>query len=87
MKTIKYKKSFKSVIFLIFSFKVRLITIGAVITFAQKNPLVQFSFISFSSLVLIALVGVVRPFESDFDNRLELANEFTILIVLAWLTC
>ena len=65
MRTIKYRKSYKSVITVILALKLRLLTIGSIITFTQGNPLVQFSFVSFSSLVIIALIGVFRPFESN----------------------
>ena len=74
-------------IIVIFTYKARQMAIGAVITFANGNPLVQFSFVFYSSLLVIALIGVIWPYSSNFDNRLELANEFTILIVLTWLTC
>ena len=42
---------------------------------------------NFSSLLFIALIGFVWPYERNFDNRLELANEFAILVVFSLLTC
>lgn len=42
---------------------------------------------SYSSLILIALIGQVWPYKSNFDNRLELANEFVVLVIFAMLTC
>ena len=43
--------------------------------------------VCYSSLVLIALIGIIEPYDVPFDYRHELANEFAILVVFALLLC
>ena len=52
----------------------RRVMLGVVITFGEGNPLVQFLSIHFSSLLLIALFGLMKPLETRSAHRIELAS-------------
>ena len=66
--------------FLFLSFA-RRIAISYVITFVLNSQVAQLCFVNFSSLLMMAFVGHVRPYLSRGENRLELANEFTLLVL------
>ena len=66
---------------------VRRIVLGVVITFGESNPLVQFFFVHYSSLLLIALIGILRPLETRGAHRIELSSEFLILALFCNLLC
>ena len=40
-----------------------------------------------SSLILISVMGLARPFDQQNVNRLEIANEFIILVLIGQLLC
>lgn len=55
--------------------------LSLVITFGEGNPLVQFFFIYFSSLLLLSLLGLLRPLNSIGGQRLELGNEYIVIVL------
>lgn len=63
-----------------FSF-VRRIALAAVVTFGRTSILAQLLFIQFCSIMVIAYVGYMRPHLAKGDRRMELWNEFTILLL------
>ena len=65
----------------------RRLALGAVITFGEGDPLMQFLFIHFSSLTLIALLGALRPLETRSSHRIELGSEFFILVLFSNILC
>lgn len=81
------KRAAKSTITFLFCSANRRIILGSIITFGEGNPLVQFSFIHFSSVLLVALLGLLRPLDSRGAQRLEIGNEFLVLVVFNFLLC
>ena len=67
--------------------QLRIMALAFVITFSSKNLMAQSIYVAYSSLLLIAIMGLSRPFEEPSTTRLELANEFTILVLLSFLLC
>ena len=65
----------------------RRMLLGGIITFGEGNPLVQFLFVHFSSLFLIALIGLLRPLETRSAHRIELGSEFLILVLFCQFLC
>ena len=61
--------------------------IAYAITFGIFSLVAQLCFVNFSSLFMMAFIGLVRPYNSNAQNNLELLNEFTILIVYCHLIC
>ena len=47
----------------------------------------QLLFVNFSTIFMMALIGIIRPYTNKVDNILELVNEFTYLIVYCHLIC
>ena len=67
-------------VFLLSSFA-RRIALGFVVTLGRTSPLAQLLFMNYSSLALIAVIATVKPFAVRSQNVVELANEFSILIL------
>ena len=65
----------------------RIYGITYVLTFASQMLIAQVYYIVASSLILIALMGLTRPFEQPTTSRLEIANEFVILVLISQLLC
>ena len=66
---------------------VRRLAIGYVVTFGQFSLVSQLFFINFSSIFMMALVGIFRPYKDEVENRFEIFNEFTYLIVYCHIVC
>ena len=72
---------------LLFLKHMRIFGLAFIITFCSQNLTLQSIYIVYSSLILVAMIGLTRPFENPRTTRLELANEFVILILYSLLTC
>ena len=52
-----------------------------IITFGKSSILAQLFFMNFTSILLLFFVGWFRPFASNWENVLEMLNEYTILLL------
>ena len=68
--------------FLLLTFA-RRIALCFLVTLGRTNTIAQLGFINYSSLALIAVIATVKPFAVRSQNVLELANEFSILLLLS----
>ena len=50
---------------------VRRIMLGSVLTFGESNLLVQISYIHYSTIVLIAMYGLLRPLDTKSAHWIE----------------
>ena len=66
---------------------VRRAGIACAITFGAFSFVAQLCFVNFSSLFMMAFIGLARPYNSNAENVLELANEFTVLVIYCHLIC
>ena len=55
--------------------------LGSVVTFGDKNMLVQFYSVHFSSILMLASIGLYRPLLSRWAHIFELGSEFVTLIL------
>ena len=65
----------------------RRLGITYVITFGQNSLVSQLLFINFSTIFMMALTGIIRPYTNKADNKLELVNEFTYLMIYCHFIC
>ena len=61
--------------------------IAYAITFGTFSLAAQLCFVNFSSLFMMAFIGLARPYNSNAENNFELLNEFTVLMVYCHLIC
>jgi len=54
--------------------------LGLVLYFVDENPTFQLSFASLSSLLIMLYLIKIQPFNNSFLNKIELANEMSILL-------
>ena len=59
----------------------RRIALALTITFAQSVIVAQLFFMNFCSILLLIFVGYFRPLARNWDNTLDLLNEYTILVL------
>ena len=74
------KKGRSVLVFMVLSYT-RRVALCFVITFGRTSMVAQLFFTNFCSLLIIGYLGLVRPFNSVSGNRLELLNEYTILLL------
>ena len=67
-------------VFLLLNFG-RRIALAFLITFARSAIVDQLMFMNFGSLLLVFFVGQFRPLASNWENILDLLNEFTIMLL------
>ena len=67
--------------FLLLTFA-RRIALCFLVTLGRTNTVAQLGFMNYSSLALIAVIATVKPFEVRSQNVLELANDFSVLLLL-----
>ena len=60
----------------------RRMLIGLVVTYGEGNLLLQLSFVHFSSILMLAVLGLLRPLVSRSAHIIEFAGEMLILILL-----
>ena len=72
----------KSAVAVISTTHVRNLCLSVAITFGTGSLIFQIFFFNFSSLVILALIGHLRPFKSKFIHWHEIYNEFIIHLVL-----
>ena len=72
----------KPTILLLSSMHVRNQGLTFAITYGNTNLLFQIFFLNFSSLLILAIMGIARPHETRETLWLEMANEFTVRILL-----
>ena len=65
----------------------RIYGLAFIVTFAGKALSAQSIYIVYSSLLLITIIALGRPFASPSTTNLELANEFFILILFSLIIC
>ena len=54
---------------------------GLVLTFGENNLLLQFYYFHFGSIMMLAVLGLLRPLVGRVANRLEFANKsFTLIL-------
>ena len=66
---------------------VRRVMLGSVLTFGVSNPLVQFFYIHFSTIIILAMFGLLRPLETKSALWIELGSQFLILLLFSLLLC
>ena len=66
---------------------VRRVMLGSVLTFGVSNPLVQFFYIHFSTIIILAMFGLLRPLETRSALWIELGSQFLILLLFSLLLC
>ena len=59
----------------------RRVALCFVITFGRSSIVAQLLFTNFCSLLIITFIGIMKPFKTKTLNRLELFNEYTILLL------
>ena len=77
----------KSSILTILASTVRRVMLGSVLTFGVSNPLVQFFYIHFSTIIILAMFGLLRPLETKSALWIELGSQFLILLLFSLLLC
>lgn len=65
----------------------RIYGLAFIITFSSEVLSIQSIFIVYSSLLLITIMGVGKPFASPSIARVEIANEFFILVLFSFILC
>ena len=69
-----------AIVFIVLSF-VRMIALSLILTYGRRSQDAQKIFMNFGSIFMLCFIGYVRPFKSIWQNQLEMANEFTILLL------
>ena len=77
----------KYTILLILLRHLRIYGLAYVITFLNPYIGLQSIYVVYSSLILVALMSLRHPFESPFIAKVEIANEFFILVLFSFLIC
>lgn len=78
-----FGKARQSAIVYLFMSIARRVALSFVVTFGRTSFTGQLIFVNYCSLVLIALMSSPQLFSMRRDRVIELANEFTILLVYA----
>lgn len=68
------------ILFSVFSY-LRRIALSLIVTFGRDSTEAQRIFMNFGSVFMLAFTGYVRPHFTHWPNRLEMANEYTILLL------
>lgn len=76
-----------STIAIIFCSASRRMLLSSVLTFGANNQLVQFAFIHFSSVLLLSMIGMLEPFDSRGTHRLEIFNEYSVMLLFNLFMC
>jgi hypothetical protein len=57
------------------------------VVFMQKYVYWSLIMVNFQAIMMVLLVGHIKPFSRQSDNRIELYNEFSTLVVNYHLMC
>ena len=82
------KRTGKEAIAVLSFTQARNLCLSIAITFGTGSLISQIFFLNFSSLAILAMMGIMRPFETRGIHWLEIFNEFSIrLLLLCLLIC
>lgn len=75
------QKTGRSVFVYLVVLYIRPLVLSVIVTFGRGSNLTQRLFFNYGSLIMIAVIATVRPFASKWAARVEIMNEFIILVL------